>query len=316
MLEPDEVCDGLDLAGQTCLTLGFDDGTLACALGCAAFDTSGCVTWAGDCCGSNGTPGCDDAACTTTICTLDAYCCDTQWDQLCADQAAVELDCLGVGGSCPAPGCGNAVLEAGEVCDGPALGGADCITQGFDGGALGCAPGCGGYDTSGCEDFGGDCCLANGTIGCDDPGCTATICAADAYCCDTQWDQICADAAVTEPTCYDVTPACGPGCGNNMIEGAEVCDGTDLGADTCATQGFDGGPLGCAGDCSGYDTSDCAFFGGDCCVANGTPGCDDATCTSAICLADAYCCDTQWDQICANAALVAPSCIGASASCP
>ena len=42
---------------------------------------------------------------------------------------------------------------------------------------------------------------------------------------------------------------------------------------------------------------------GDCCTANGTPFCEDATCCALICAADAFCCDTQWDQVCANAAI-------------
>jgi hypothetical protein len=40
--EPLEVCDGSDLAGETCVTLGFESGTLACNASCSAFDTSGC----------------------------------------------------------------------------------------------------------------------------------------------------------------------------------------------------------------------------------------------------------------------------------
>lgn len=49
----------------------------------------------------------------------------------------------------------------------------------------------------------GDCFSANGSIACDDtcsaascPGCCALICAIDAFCCDSAWDSICADAAV------------------------------------------------------------------------------------------------------------------------
>jgi cysteine-rich repeat protein len=37
----DEECDGSDLRSQTCQTLGFESGTLACGSGCT-FDTSGC----------------------------------------------------------------------------------------------------------------------------------------------------------------------------------------------------------------------------------------------------------------------------------
>lgn len=42
---------------------------------------------------------------------------------------------------------------------------------------------------------------------------------------------------------------------------------------------------------------------GDCCVANGTPFCEDATCCALICAGDAFCCDVEWDQFCANAAI-------------
>ncbi|MDA1008842.1 MAG: hypothetical protein O2800_07590, partial [Planctomycetota bacterium] len=50
---------------------------------------------------------------------------------------------------------------------------------------------------------GGDCCVANpGTTGCLDSTCCETVCAADPYCCATEWDQLCANqAAVSCPAC-------------------------------------------------------------------------------------------------------------------
>jgi uncharacterized protein YjiK len=39
-----EVCDGADLAGQTCTSQGFDSGTLRCRSDCLGFDTSECAT--------------------------------------------------------------------------------------------------------------------------------------------------------------------------------------------------------------------------------------------------------------------------------
>ena len=48
---------------------------------------------------------------------------------------------------------------------------------------------------------GSDCCLATRTPGCTDPACEAVICTADPYCCNNNWDQICADAAAAEPAC-------------------------------------------------------------------------------------------------------------------
>ncbi|MHC4992858.1 MAG: hypothetical protein ACYTGC_17945, partial [Planctomycetota bacterium] len=46
----------------------------------------------------------------------------------------------------------------------------------------------------------------------------------------------------------------------------------------------------------------CGPGNGDCCAANGTPGCEDEECCEAVCGADPFCCDTEWDQICADAA--------------
>lgn len=46
-------------------------------------------------------------------------------------------------------------------------------------------------------------------------------------------------------------------CGNDEIEGTEVCDGTDLGGETCSSQGFVGGTLACNEECDGFITSGC-----------------------------------------------------------
>ena len=50
-----------------------------------------------------------------------------------------------------------------------------------------------------------------------------------------------------------------PGCGNDMIEGTEPCDGTDLARQTCETLSDDyiGGTLGCRPQCDAFDTSLC-----------------------------------------------------------
>ena len=83
------------------------------------------------------------------------------------------------------------------------------------------------------------------------------------------------DLTVTQITCNN----------NNVIEGAEVCDGTDVTPETCETQGFGGGTLTCLSDCSDYDTSACTSItecndgidnDGDTCI-----DLNDADCTSA-----------------------------------
>lgn len=47
------------------------------------------------------------------------------------------------------------------------------------------------------------------------------------------------------------------GCGNNAVEGSEICDGTDVSGQTCRTLGYSSGSLSCLSGCSGYDTSQC-----------------------------------------------------------
>jgi hypothetical protein len=49
---------------------------------------------------------------------------------------------------------------------------------------------------------------------------------------------------------------------------------------------------------------------GDCCLANGTPFCEDAECCNLICGQDPFCCDVEWDIVCANAAVA--QCAGCS----
>ena len=65
-------------------------------------------------------------------------------------------------------------------------------------------------------------------------------------------------------TCVDCTfdeTGCtgdGPTCGDDVAEGDEECDGTDLGGLTCEDFGFNGGTLSCT-DCQ-YNVFDCTFI--------------------------------------------------------
>ena len=55
---------------------------------------------------------------------------------------------------------------------------------------------------------------------------------------------------------------------------------------------------------------------GDCCSANGTPGCSDFECCDFVCFIDSFCCDVEWDQNCADlaAGLCDPNACGST--CP
>lgn len=50
-------------------------------------------------------------------------------------------------------------------------------------------------------------------------------------------------------------------CGNDVIEGTEVCDGNDLGGMSCVDVGYDGGLLACNATCNGLDVTQCALCG-------------------------------------------------------
>jgi hypothetical protein len=142
MLNGAEVCDGTDLGGQDCVSLGYGAGTAVCNAACDAIDVSGCG---------------------------------------------------------PGPSCGNDLIEGVEVCDGTDLGGDDCTDHGFYGGTLGCLANCTGLDTSGCAGR----------------------------------------------------------CGDGITNGPEVCDGTDVGGLTCAGLGYVGGDVSCNATCDATSASTC-----------------------------------------------------------
>lgn len=52
-----------------------------------------CGKGAGSCGEPNGTPGCDDELCCSLTCNLDSFCCDTEWDSSCVDNA-IGIGCV------------------------------------------------------------------------------------------------------------------------------------------------------------------------------------------------------------------------------
>lgn len=73
--------------------------------------------FAGSCFEQHSTKGCDDVACCTTVCQIDAFCCGASWDALCAQlafQNCVIFDC-------PDPVCPADLNDDGQV-DGSDLG--------------------------------------------------------------------------------------------------------------------------------------------------------------------------------------------------
>ena len=70
---------------------------LQCGLGLAligawAAPAAACVNEFGNCCAANPIntgPGCSDEACCEAVCACDPYCCETHWDEQCANEAGL-----------------------------------------------------------------------------------------------------------------------------------------------------------------------------------------------------------------------------------
>ena len=157
---------------------------------CGGADTGSCFV-------ANGSPFCDDADCCNTVCAVDPFCCDTEWDGICADEAITMClglePCVGVAPGCPAEVCG-------ENSQGPL---ANCFC--FEVAGLG--------DTYCIDDF-----------FCSNPGCDADLNCPPGMVCIT-------NSCCGEPICAPGSNTCGGGvacdspfvCGNPVVECEPGC---------------------------------------------------------------------------------------------
>jgi hypothetical protein len=147
----------------------------------------------GSCTVAHANAGCENQVCCEAVCDADPFCCESQWDQICADEGTdICLGCGGVStGSCYAthgPYCDDQ-----SCCD--AVCGADafCCANQWDGicvdEATEMCNSCGGSVT-------GSCYSAHANAHCNDAGCCTTVCASDPFCCNNQWDSICVNEAL------------------------------------------------------------------------------------------------------------------------
>ncbi len=138
-----EVCEGANMGGRTCSTLGYGSGTLECTDACQ-FDVSGCISDA--VCGDDiieGTEECEGVDLSGETCeTLGYYGGTLTCSSLCLYDMT----------SCAAFGyCGDGLVQAtsAEECDSTDLDGSTCETLGFAGGDLTCGGDCT-FDTTAC----------------------------------------------------------------------------------------------------------------------------------------------------------------------
>ena len=126
----------------------------------------------------------------------------------------------------------------------------------------------------------------------------------DQYQCDGYNGRFVADCADCMPACGQ--PDAGDCCEANGTPGCDdaTCCEIVCGYDPFCCASWDVACAGLANDMCGVcqDPGVCGPGNGDCCEANGTPGCDDKTCCEIVCDADPFCCDMAWDGICADQA--------------
>lgn len=166
------------------------------------------VTCPWDCAGDDGVTGLDDV-----LAVLDQWggpgSCDVDGGGVVDVDDLLEL--LANWGPCPAdpacgapgagncyhphatPGCANV-----DCCNRVCAAQPDCCGTDWDAGcvalALAACSHCG-------DDAAGSCCQANGTPGCADEGCCSQVCSTDPYCCDFEWDALCAASATRTCGC-------------------------------------------------------------------------------------------------------------------
>jgi hypothetical protein len=260
-VETGEECDGSDLAGEDCASLGLVGGSLDCAADCS-FDVSACTGSAT--CGNDTREfpeACDgsdlaDSSCEDLGFVGGTLACDGSCE---FDTAACDVD-----------DCGNDLVDAGEQCDGADLDGQSCTGLGFSGGALDCDATCS-FNTSGCT--GAPTCGDNIQVSpedCDGTDLGGQDCASQGF--DDGALACLGDCTFDTGACYDYV------CGDGTVDPGETCDPpgscpTDCDdANVCTNDLMLGAPATCDVVCQNDLITVCQN-GDGCCPT----GCDSAT---------------------------------------
>jgi cysteine-rich repeat protein len=209
--------------------------------------------------------------------------------------------------------CGDGLIDPGELCDGAELGGASCVSLGYNGGALSCAADCT-LELGACESAGrcGDGVIQGDYEDCDGASLNGHSCQSQGFAggvlacgADCRFDssqcqgvcgnslvepdEACDDGGLTDGdgcsasceveegwVCSDVPSQCVADCGDGWILlGQETCDGAELDGQSCELAGYYGGTLACSPQCQ-LDWSSCEAAGrcGDLVVQAPQEACD------------------------------------------
>ncbi|MBX3355248.1 MAG: hypothetical protein KF724_06080 [Phycisphaeraceae bacterium] len=269
--------------------------------------------------------GCIDTQCCSLICSsVDSYCCEVEWDAICAFEAETFCKlpsnasgywscfishCCESGPQCPirCAACADRACAAAVCSYSP-----PCCTIRWDQACANIALAvC--IDQQACPGS-GPCNLASRFPGCDDPACCNAVCDFDPSCCITEWDASCVDLQRSvcipkkvwncpcEGGCF--APKSSPGCNNRsccsavcsveenccLVQWDALC--ASLARDLCCGNGLCGDPC-----------------NKSCLVVHPEPYCNDSHCCEAVCAADPFCCSDKWDTLCVQIAAV--RCVGA-----
>ncbi len=179
--------------------VGSELGTGAVSLTCGL---DSCTATSGACTEENGSAGCSDESCCETVCAIDSFCCDTNWDSVCVEEAAGLCSgsfsaCARGAGACTNGDEGNGTPGCSDIdcCNTVCAEDPFCCLNAWDNlcaeqEARFCRSTCG-VDAGDCFAVGG-----NGSPGCESTDCCAEVCTRDPLCCSGEWDAVCAEAAV------------------------------------------------------------------------------------------------------------------------
>jgi hypothetical protein len=225
-----DVCGGGCTVDADCDNGLYCDGAEICNAGSCEAGTSPCSS--GESCNEN------DNICEVLVCDNNGVCDDGENCGNCPN------DCIS--GSIPGGGvCGNGLCEAGDG-ENASNCSADCngTLNGRPSNRFSC-----GYDDSyGPDGFADPRCNEEGY------SCTEVPAGGEVnYCCG---DFSCEGAENSNSCAVDCGPA--PVCGDAIIESPEVCDGSELGGNTCTSLGYGDGTLACGSDCQSFDIGGCA----------------------------------------------------------
>lgn len=278
--------------------VSFRGGSLCDEIPCPQAE---CLEAAGDCFSNRLTPGCEDAYCCDTVCSLpnNEICCSDQWDRVCASDAARLCEPTLRNDHCSnAESLGNAV---GDFVFDTTLATTD------------------GPPHSGCLDGGEQDHIINDQWFCWTSPCDGNITVTTCDLSDVDTKLAVYDGCGTcPPTDTDLIACNDDACSANPTQSTVVFSArigeqktirlgmfpvVDAARGAGQFRIFCGAPFNPA--CPGA---------GDCCGDNGSVGCTDRPCCDKVCACDPFCCDVTWDAACAGGGRLGTGC-GAAVLC-